>query len=267
VWTARYDGPGASDDEALALVVDDDGNVCVTGESFGLNTSNDYATIKYSSTGTQEWVSRYNGSDNLSDEANAITFDDIGNVYVTGRSYANAPYTPEFDYLTVKYDALGSEQWTARYDGTGHTQDEAHAIAVDSDGYVYITGESTGTTSYEDVVTICYGEDAITENTGWEIYNTTYNLTVSPNPFNQYTKIRYSILDSGYLMQNPSLAIFDASGRLVRFLDPVSSIEGQESEVFWDGTDQSNRRLPSGVYFLRLKSGDRQITQHLILVK
>jgi hypothetical protein len=267
VWTRRYDGPGGSDDEALAITVDDIGNVFVTGESFGVSSSNDYATIKYTSTGTQEWVSRYNGSDNLGDEANAITFDDLGNVYVTGRSYANAPYTPEFDYLTVKYDAAGNEQWAARYDGTGHTQDEAHAIAVDIDGYVYITGESIGTTSYEDVVTICYGEDAITEGTGSDIHNTGYNLTVSPNPFNHYTKIRYSILDTGYLMQNPSLAIFDASGRLVRCLKPVSSIGNQEFEVFWDGTDQSNRQLPSGVYFLRLESGDRQMTHRLLLIK
>ena len=35
----------------------------------------------------QEWVSRYNGSDDGPDGANSIVVDDSGNVYVTGSSW------------------------------------------------------------------------------------------------------------------------------------------------------------------------------------
>ncbi|MGB7055499.1 MAG: T9SS type A sorting domain-containing protein, partial [bacterium] len=92
-------------------------------------------------------------------------------------------------------------------------------------------------------------------------------LQVSPNPFRNNTKMRYSILDTGYLMQNPTVSIYDASGRLVSSFDLVSSIENQESEVIWDGTDQTNHRLPGGVYFLRLEAGDYTETKKIVLLR
>ncbi|KPK62640.1 hypothetical protein AMJ83_10240 [candidate division WOR_3 bacterium SM23_42] len=282
VWTARYDGPGGSDDEALALAVGDDGNVYVTGESFGLNTNNDYATIKYTNAGVLEWTSRFNGTDSLADEANAIAVDDLGNVYVTGRSYASEPYTPEFDYLTVKYDASGNEQWNSRYDGTGHTQDEAHAITVDNVGYVYITGESIGTTSYEDVVTIKYATTGIEEEAGYTIQDVGYRLAVAPNPFHYQTKIRFTIPDTGCMIeeanqdisgsvggtseyQKPGLTIYDATGRLVKQWNyPAMRIS---DHISWDGTDGYARKLPSGVYFVKLEIADYQETRQLLLIR
>jgi hypothetical protein len=267
VWTARYNGPGNSDDEALALTVDDSGNIYVTGESFGLNSSNDYATIKYTSAGVVAWTSRYNGPDNAGDEANAIAVDNMGNVYVTGRSYADAPYTPEFDYLTVKYDGAGNEQWISRYDGTGHTQDEAHAITVDNAGYAYVTGESIGNTSYEDVVTIKYATTGIAEETGLKIHDTGFNLTAQPNPFTNQTNIRFSIHDTGYSVQNLTLEIYDVSGRLVKSFTVLSSTENQGSIISWSGVDDANRKLASGVYFVRLQGGDYQETRQILLIR
>ena len=47
LWTNRYNGPGNSDDEALAVALDHSGNVIVTGYSTGSGGNVDYATIKY----------------------------------------------------------------------------------------------------------------------------------------------------------------------------------------------------------------------------
>lgn len=47
-WEMRYDGPANDDDKAHAIAVDDAGNVYVTGESEGVGTGLDFATIKYS---------------------------------------------------------------------------------------------------------------------------------------------------------------------------------------------------------------------------
>ncbi len=92
-------------------------------------------------------------------------------------------------------------------------------------------------------------------------------LQINPNPFNSNTKIRYSILDTGSLIRNPNIDIYDATGRLVKSLNPGSSIENPASEVLWDGTDQTDRKVPEGIYFARLEAADAQATAKIILVR
>ena len=86
-WVARYNGPGNGNDRVNAITVDASGNVYVTGESYGLDSAYDYATIKYNSAGQEQWVARYNGPANYDDVAEAIALDGSANVYVTGYSY------------------------------------------------------------------------------------------------------------------------------------------------------------------------------------
>jgi hypothetical protein len=141
-WVARYNGPYNSDDYAFAIAVDGDGNIYVTGDSYGVGTNYDYATVKYDASGNELWVARYNGPGNYSDEANAIVIDGGGNVLVTGKSFGGAS---NWDYATIKYDASGNQLWVARYNGPGNGMDAGYSIAVDGDGNVYVTGESDGT--------------------------------------------------------------------------------------------------------------------------
>ena len=99
-WIARYNGPGGGNDVASAIAVDGSGNVYLTGASVGRRGFPDYATIKYSSTGQEQWVARYNGPDAFFDEATAIAVDSSGNVYVTGSSYDSDSTS---DFATIKY--------------------------------------------------------------------------------------------------------------------------------------------------------------------
>ena len=87
-WVARYNGPGNVFDGAFSLAVDVVGNVYVTGESGGIRTGRDYATIKYNGAGIQQWVARYNGPASAQDRAHSLDLDVSGNVYVTGRAQA-----------------------------------------------------------------------------------------------------------------------------------------------------------------------------------
>ncbi|KPK97816.1 MAG: hypothetical protein AMJ90_10250 [candidate division Zixibacteria bacterium SM23_73_2] len=146
LWVRRYNGPGNSYDAAIALVVDDSGNVYVTGGSYGSGTFSDYGTIKYDPEGNELWVRRYNGPGNYYDVVHAIAVDDSNNVYVTGNSVGEGT---ERDYATIKYDPEGNELWVKRYNGLGDGYDEAYAIAVDGSGNVYVTGYSfSGGTDY-----------------------------------------------------------------------------------------------------------------------
>jgi len=162
IWTRRYNGPRNGGDVAHAIVVDNAGNVYVTGESEGsIGTHGifeDYATVKYSQDGDLLWTARYNGPAGDYDAAVALTVDASGFVYVTGASDGGSSGSgmPYLDYATIKYDSLGFVQWLQRYNGPGSGSDEAAAIATDSLGRVYVTGTAYDDLSDDDIATIRY---------------------------------------------------------------------------------------------------------------
>jgi hypothetical protein len=157
-WVARYNGPINGNDYGSFIAIDASGNVYVTGQSAGSGSGRDYVTIKYNASGAQKWVARYNGPVNGDDSAQGIAVDGSGNVYVTGRSAGagSGCYPACEDYATIKYNASGTQQWVARYNGTGDSDDVARDIAVDGSGNVYVTGWSTGLGSDYDYATIKY---------------------------------------------------------------------------------------------------------------
>ncbi len=155
LWVARYDNLVNSYDFAYAIALDGQGNVYVTGSSWGSGTGSDYATVKYDSQGNQLWAARYNGPSNGLDYATAIALDGQGNAYVTGVSYTNSLQSTS-DYATVKYDGQGNQLWAARYNGPGNGDDAAHAIALDGQGNAYVTGSSAGSGTFSDYATVKY---------------------------------------------------------------------------------------------------------------
>jgi len=162
LWVARYNGPGNNIDDANAMAVDEAGNVYVTGASRGDRGNGireDYATVKYDSSGNQLWVARYGGPGDGDNTAYAVAVDGEGNVYVTGRSRSDRGNASKDDYATVKYDRNGNELWVARYNGPGNNVDGADALVVDASGNGYITGNSRGNKGHDDYATIKYDTD------------------------------------------------------------------------------------------------------------
>ena len=87
LWEKRYNGPANGYDYATAIAVDGNGNVYVTGWSYGDSSRVDYATLKYSPEGKLLWENRYNGPGDSQSYATAIAVDDKGNVYATGYTF------------------------------------------------------------------------------------------------------------------------------------------------------------------------------------
>jgi len=106
---------------------------------------------------TEAWARRYNGPGNGDDRAWALALNSQGNVYVTGESTGSGA---GFEYATLKYSPSGELRWAKRYNGPGNSNgfDDAYALALDSQGNVYVTGYSTGSGTNYDYATIRYSQ-------------------------------------------------------------------------------------------------------------
>jgi len=143
LWEARYDGPAHGFDIANAIAVDGIGNVYVTGLSGGIGTGADFATVKYNSSGQEQWVARYDGPRNAADAASEIAVDNDGNVFVCGESTTSIQdSSKQFDCTTIKYNSIGVEQWVNRYDGLAHRSDLVAGLEVDASGNAYMVSAS-----------------------------------------------------------------------------------------------------------------------------
>jgi subtilisin family serine protease len=182
LWAARYNGPANGDDFATAMIIDNSGNVYITGHSTNTNGSADYLTIKYDTNGNQLWATRYNGPADSYDNAAGIALDNSGNVYVTGTSVGLGSSD---DYATIKYDPDGNQLWVARYNGPANNADMAKAAAVDNWGNVYVTGSSNDAYGLSDFATVKY------DSNGNQLWAQRYN-----GPGNDYDQPQAMAIDN-----------------------------------------------------------------------
>ncbi|MGP3964330.1 S8 family serine peptidase [Nonomuraea sp. 3N208] len=119
----------------------------------------------------EKWAATF-GAAGGRDSAELIALDPKGKrVYVTGMSYGSTPGLLKPQIATVAYDAgTGAELWSKAYTAAG-IWEEAHAIEVSPDGgKLFVVGDSTGTETGSDAVTIAY--DAATGQELWTARHT-----------------------------------------------------------------------------------------------
>ncbi|MEO0205540.1 MAG: T9SS type A sorting domain-containing protein [candidate division WOR-3 bacterium] len=103
--------------------------------------------------------------------------------------------------------------------------------------------------------------------------NSEYSIVAFPNPFQRYCVIKFQIpsteSQTNSNFQNPnksafrnsqseiSLSVYDVTGHVVKFFNPVSGIKDQVSSIVWYGADEFERRLPAGVYFIKIEINGR----------
>ncbi|MFQ5334517.1 MAG: SBBP repeat-containing protein, partial [Flavobacteriales bacterium] len=177
LWAARYNGPDSLDDWGQAVIVDDAGNVYLTGQTNTATAGADYITLKYDAQGNLQWARTYDGTASGSDIAVDVALDNAGNVFVTGKSEGTASME---DYVTVKYDNAGNQVWVQRYDGPGNNTDDARSIFVDKWNNIYVSGGSIGDTTDYDFATVKYN------NAGNQQWVARYN-----GPGNAYDLVFY----------------------------------------------------------------------------
>ncbi|MFT5316300.1 MAG: flagellar hook assembly protein FlgD, partial [Candidatus Krumholzibacteriia bacterium] len=85
----------------------------------------------------------------------------------------------------------------------------------------------------------------------------------APNPFNPMTTIAFNLPRS----ETVNLRVYDISGRVVRSLLVGETANAGRNEVVWNGRDDSERAVASGVYFYRLETSRDQAHGRMTLVK
>jgi uncharacterized delta-60 repeat protein len=267
-WVARYNGSGNTYDYAQAIALDSLGGVYITGYSDNNRTRQDYATLKYDSSGKQLWVATYSGPTYHNDRAGGIEVDPSGNVYVTGYSYDSST---SLDYATVKYDSSGNELWVATYDGPVNLNepaddippdksddelfvptengletdcDYAYAIALDQKGNVYVTGGSYGNGTRYDYATIKYSQEDTPRGYGVEVSDFITGVTcifdavvgggkttVMMTEDGPVPPAGTQLVPSGFIYDMDTTAVFNGTIQIAINYDDTGLTKSQESAL------------------------------------
>ena len=115
----------------------------------------------------------------------------------------------------------------------------------------------------------CYsGGDGGTFIEDDELQIINFKLSNFPNPFRSSTTISFETTN---LHEDSRIEIYNVKGQRVKILEcsncfAAASMKLKHS-ISWDGRDESNKLVNSGVYFYRLKSGKETISKKMILFR
>jgi hypothetical protein len=97
------------------------------------------------------------------------------------------------------------------------------------------------------------------------IKNTNTNFTILrqfPNPFNSTITVKLKVITS----QNIDLIVYDFLGRKINTIFS-GYLSGGSYEYFWNGVNNHNEKVSSGVYFITAVSDNRQEWKKITLIK
>ena len=232
-WKKTFNGAANGADEADAMVLDNAGNVYVTGYSTSAISADVY-TLKYNAAGNLLWGQAYdNSSANLDDIGNAIAVDGNGNVFVAAQSESSSPSNSNNNFLTLAYNANGTLAASAYYNGNSDSTDVPTVILV-SGANVYVGGGSWSNAGQRDLTLLAYtasGLSAIDEGF-------TQSFSLYPNPAKTEISIESPNTDALY---------FEAINAMGQNISLVATQNGTKWHL-------SLADLPTGVYALSIQN-------------
>jgi len=141
IWTKTW---GTAGYEYLnGMELDVNGNLYVTGSTSTGPDFNLFVAGYNGTDGENIWTKQWD-SDNET-LGRAIAVDNVGNIYVTGFTEASFDGNANMggsDIFLIKLSSVGEKVWSRQIGTEGN--DYGEAVEVDSDGSVYISGETDG---------------------------------------------------------------------------------------------------------------------------
>ncbi|MBE0661769.1 MAG: T9SS type A sorting domain-containing protein [Bacteroidales bacterium] len=142
VWDEFLDGDVYHNtDIAENVIVDDAGNVYITGYNQISSNLTDIVTVKYDQNGVFQWKHSYGNPGYRDNNAYYLAITEAGDLLVGGYSAYEDPYPGTGkDYILLKYSPSGSLIWDARYDHHNFLNDHPFDFDLGPSGDVYICG-------------------------------------------------------------------------------------------------------------------------------
>ena len=154
-------------------------------------------------------------------------------------------------------DLSGELLWSHTFEYSDYPN--IHKVKELSNGYL-INGELNGDSCYFAKIND-EGQVSVQNNS---IIQQTMTLSNYPNPFNPTTTISFSL--NAENIENTVITIYSIKGHKVKKLIDEQLGKGAHS-VIWDGTDNNNNPVSSGIYLYRLQTNNLNITRKMLILK
>lgn len=137
LWTVQHDSPMHGSEEAFAVAIVSDGSIAVAGTK-PLTATNQNAWLgRYDGDGNLIWTRDYGAPSILHDRALGVAIDSQDAFVVVGYKGTGQNDT---DIWIRKWDESANVVWTQTLMGAGGGNDEARAVAIDSQDNIVVTG-------------------------------------------------------------------------------------------------------------------------------
>ncbi len=185
IWTKKFNGTANGIDYGKLIALDASENVYVSGIT-NYTSYGDIATVKYNSSGVQQWTKTYAGSGGYLDEPRDMAVDNSGNLIISGTS----DFSLFGKTLALKYNTNGDSLFTRVYDIAVTDYEIPYALTLDNSGNFIIAG-SCGYENNADFGTIKYNSSGalqwIKKFYGAQIINDVSNGVITDKNGNVYT--------------------------------------------------------------------------------
>ena len=218
-------------------------------------SSEDFAVVRYDNSGILDPLFGTTGIvttsiSSFADGARSIVIQPNGKIVVAGfsRNSSNTINT----IAIVNYNSDGTLNNFFGVNGTvtasiGSSHSDANAMELQTDGKILIAGRSFNGTN-NDFALARFNNDMTTNVDEIKHKNT---VTISPNPFNSNTTISFN-----EEQKNSTIKIIDMNGKEMKAI----YFSGKQLVV-------DKGILPSGIYFLEIKTENRNVVHRKILIQ
>ena len=108
-----------------------------------------------------------------------------------------------------------------------------------------------------DYIPVSIGENLIQESI--------INLQNYPNPFNPITTISFNL--TAEHAEDAKIEIYNVKGQKIKTFSNFQVNKSQNQQITWNGTDENNQPVSSGIYFYQIKSLDSIKMNKMILLR